>query len=122
MFEKYSDPDKILSLKGDIERRRRKLGPCDKCSGDVPFGNDAVTFDSIMGTIPWHPLYSPNNKRHLRPVVDSSGVVICEGSPSRWQVISSTEDTKGFNLDEERSKIAKEVFSIMSKMDKTKDN
>ncbi len=110
----------LQAMKIKIENSRRQLGPCDKCGGSVPFGNDAFVLDLLMGTLPREPFHYPINSRHLEPVIDENNVVVCEGSPSRWQDISSLVDRnrRGYAHGEQWAEKARKAYSFMQILSK----
>lgn len=56
---------------------------CDKCGKTVPSDNDALSYEAVLYQ---HPrMFNGDRTRHLVPVVDENGTVLCQGSPSRAQ-------------------------------------
>jgi len=80
------------------------MNECDKCGEKVPRSNDASWFDAIMtGNSSCILFLQP---RHLMPVI-KNGVIVCEGSPSRAQLLPGIpRDTRGYTLDETRVQAA----------------
>ncbi|MBI5465131.1 hypothetical protein HY946_00795 [Candidatus Gottesmanbacteria bacterium] len=58
----------------------------------MPLSNNAGVFEYINHLRHWTQLL--NRTRHLQPVTNEQGLVICEGSPSRWQSISGLPDER----------------------------
>lgn len=89
--------------------------PCDKCRQSVPTSNSALVFQFINSLgIDWTLAMAQN--RHLEPVTDSGGRVICEGSPSRWKLVSELSDSRpqyASKPSEEDKCIANEIWQIM---------
>ena len=90
--------------------------PCDKCGLPVPAQNSAIIFAYInsLGT-DWTLHFAGN--RHLQPVADADGVVICEGSPSRWQYVTGVRDSRPEyarpDKDDESSESGYKIWEIM---------
>lgn len=71
---------------------------CDKCSGPVVPENSVSIWDYLLTSGHWINYF--NSNRHMEPVTDKHGVVICEGSPSRWQKIAGIPDSRPEYRDE----------------------
>lgn len=67
---------------------------CDKCSLPVPPGNNALVFDFINSVGTDWILAATGVSRHLEPVAGDGGILICEGSSSRWQHIHGIKDQR----------------------------
>ncbi len=67
---------------------------CDKCGEEVGPKNDAVNLDFILKQ---NIALIGAQSRHLLPVRDAKGNLLCEGSPSRAQYIMEVaHDTRGY--------------------------
>lgn len=88
---RFDSTEFLKGLLGYIERIKQ-YGPCDKCGRPVPPNNNVAVFEYLNTGGHWS--NELNLNRHVEPVVDGSGVVICEGSPSRWQDISGMPDLR----------------------------
>lgn len=93
----------VQSLRKYAEGRE---GPCDKCGQPVPSWNNAAIFEFINTSGNW--LNGLNLNRHLLPVVDDNGVVLCEGSPSRSKYLTQgmADDRKEYPFIKEDAVIA----------------
>lgn len=73
---------------------KQEGGLCDKCKLPVPLNNNALVFDYINSVATDWTLVAMGNSRHLEPVADGSGMLVCKGSPSRWQHIHGVKDQR----------------------------
>lgn len=105
-----------------IRRLKEELGkifregqcPCDKCQEQVPLRNNAGVFDFINKQGDWTQFF--NGSRHLEPVVDEQGIVICEGSPSRWAMIGGLPDEREEYKDNKSDPMAQAIWGLMQKL------
>lgn len=67
---------------------------CDKCNLPVSPGNNASVFDFINSVGTDWVLAAVGDSRHLEPVSGEGGILVCEGSPSRWQHIHGIKDER----------------------------
>lgn len=87
---------------------------CDKCHQPVNQDNDAALLDAIALD---NPLYALATPRHLLPVMDEDGVVLCEGSPSRAQYLpNQPRDTRGYEWDEDLATKITDAYAKMIEM------
>lgn len=89
---------------------------CDKCGLPVHRKNDATFFYTILtGSI----IFAFATPRHLLPVTDEDGKVLCEGSPSRAQYLEGQpRDTRGY---EYRPEVEAEYRAAYAKMQEQTD-
>lgn len=117
-FDKYKERpnfiDQLMKFARSVSNR-----PCDKCKQPVPTSNSALVFEFInsLGTN-WTIMFAEN--RHLEPVSDHNNVIVCEGSPSRWQKIKGIPDSrpeyKINKLNTEDQAIADAIWQIMQEL------
>lgn len=75
------------------------MSTCDKCGQPAAKENDAAVLEAIMLGSPLARLMLES--RHLLPVVNDDGTVLCEGSPSRAQYLpEQPRDNRGYEWDE----------------------
>jgi hypothetical protein len=90
---------------------------CDKCNHEVPSNNDATILDFYISGSEFSIL--GYQSRHLLPVIDSQGEVICEGSPSRAQYLKGQpRDKRGYKYD---SKMESTIRIAYQKMIENKE-
>jgi hypothetical protein len=89
--------------------------PCNKCKLSVPIPNSVLVFDYInSGATDWTLLPALSVNRHLEPVADEQGVVICDGSPSRWQCILGVKDERPeYTTNDDQNPTALAIWELM---------
>ena len=63
------------------------MNTCTKCGQPVPPKNDALILDQIFVQLTGITKHTLHHSRHLFPIVNETGEVICQGSASRVQYI-----------------------------------
>lgn len=90
----------------------KQWGNCDKCNLPVPSHNNVAVFEFINSLGHW--LNGFNLNRHIEPITNESGVVICEGSPSRWQDIAGVPDSRPeYQRQGDRPQEAMAIWTLM---------
>lgn len=74
-----------------VEVLWKEHSTCDKCHEPVEPQNSAVLFDFIVSGMSMEFAAFVAANRHLESIVGADGIVMCEGSPSRWQGISGID-------------------------------
>lgn len=74
--------------------------------------NNVAIFEFLNKIGHWANLLNYN--RHVQPVTGEHGVVICEGSPSRWKAISGLPDPRPeYQSVQENGPVAIQIWNFM---------
>jgi hypothetical protein len=85
---------------------------CDKCNMPVKPQNSVAIFEWI-NTMGHFINYFNYGNRHLEPESDEDGIVTCEGSPSRFQLINSLPDPRPEWHSEGQDEYALAIWQLM---------
>lgn len=91
---------------------------CDKCGLPVTLRNNALVFSFINSAGTDWVLAATGVIRHLEPVAGDGGILICEGSPSRWQHIHGIKDKRqGYDDGKFPDPMAIAIWDFMQTLD-----